>query len=216
MTEASRPRRRGSRKRTGAWKYEYTRNKRERDFPSGENPVICKLCGERLRTLAGHLQARHGINTAEYRRRFPGEPTISGDLRAMRREIWIDRYGRSTQEGIQLDEWTPTKIIAALRADAERKARPPTFNAWQRPAANRPNPATVIRAFGTWRNALREAGLSARGRGRKKGETRKVCLRGHPLTPDNLRFNSRGERQCRKCYRAAQARWYRRKKAEAQ
>jgi hypothetical protein len=50
----------------------------------------------------------------------------------------------------------------------------------------------------------------AKGRTSNGAKKRERCKRGHELVDGNLRFNSRGERQCKTCCNAAQLVSYRR------
>lgn len=41
-----------------------------------------------------------------------------------------------------------------------------------------------------------------------KGRPNPTCRKGHPLTPDNIRFHTNGRRQCLTCYRTSHNAWY--------
>jgi hypothetical protein len=95
--------------------------------------------------------------------------------------------------------------------DAKRLGRAPTHGEWKgrrrrtsrqavvgelRP---RPTPDYVARIFGSWSQALREAGLGE-WVGKKRAEVKR-CRNGHLLIPENIYFDRRGYRCCRECHR---------------
>ena len=41
------------------------------------NKVKCELCNNHFKGLAGHLKARHGISTLEYKNKYPNSLTLS-------------------------------------------------------------------------------------------------------------------------------------------
>ena len=60
--------------------------------------------------------------------------------------------------------WEDWMILDALRADARRRGRPPTWKEWlkRERAGGRPGTAAVRRHFGSWNAALKAADLSTR------------------------------------------------------
>lgn len=62
------------------------------------------------------------------------------------------------------DRWTEREIIDALCAwAAEHDGQPPTYRDWQRTGLGHPSHRTVVNRFGSWNNALAQAGLGRRG-----------------------------------------------------
>ena len=55
--------------------------------------------------------------------------------------------------------WTKAAILDALRRDAETRGRAPTSNEWKRSGRGHPSSHTVRLVFGTWKDALDQAGL---------------------------------------------------------
>ena len=70
--------------------------------------VVCLICGKEFETLGNHLKT-HGINSIQYKERFPGAKTIGDDLHQKRVEQFQS-------------EKNPMKnpIIAKRRGDAQR------------------------------------------------------------------------------------------------
>ena len=69
--------------------------------------------------------------------------------------------------------WTNDAIIDALRRDADRRGRPPFYAEWQHGASyEHPDTSTAVDRFGTWREALRAAGLPPRATDWDAGEAR--------------------------------------------
>jgi hypothetical protein len=185
-----------------------------RRVASNDGGVECLICGDRMRTLATHLPRRHGVSSAEYLRRYPGAALISEELRAIRRDLALDRgWARY---------WTRARIRAALKRDAKRRGRAPREREWRTrrgrpradgtkaPARSRPTAPIVLREYGSWEAALKDAGLTP-SNGRTALHTH--CKRGHPLTADNV-YERDGRRVCRICHLARQARYNARTRAK--
>jgi hypothetical protein len=113
--------------------------------------------------------------------------------------------------------WDAEAVVAALRADAELRGRPPTLAEWRRadPDRRRPTAGTACRAFGgSWNRAVRAAGFEPRPPhrppgGRGFGRPKKTrCIRGHSLADGdpNVAVRKNGLRHCRECARAGQKR----------
>lgn len=64
--------------------------------------------------------------------------------------------------------WDETTIAEAMQAHVRRHGKNPTSTDWDRQAPGRPSTAQVVRVFGLWNNAIRDAGLKP-GRGRRPG-----------------------------------------------
>lgn len=156
---------------------DYSRERRRRDPAirlSGEG-VVCAVrgCGVRRDLLARHLRADHGLSVAEYRLRYPGAPTISENLRAAKRDIWVDQNGPV--------KWTCQAMIGAVQAYACRLGRVPTTGDWDARPRRRgtvrsfPPTSKIITAFGTWDGAMAACGF-----------VRCSCGRGWLLTHENV------------------------------
>jgi hypothetical protein len=174
--------------------------------PELDDGVECAVCGEQMRNLGQHLRV-HGIDRAEYLRRFPGAALVNADVRAILRDRAIDRgyaaYWTDPERG-------RARIIAALRADATRRGRAPTQAEWSRGRGDgqggltgklhtRPASSTVKKVLGTWAVALDAAGLSANER--KRNRSQKRCKYGHPFDEANTYIEPGGGRKCRLCRR---------------
>lgn len=130
---------------------------------ASRDPIVCRVCRDEGKTaclflaLGKHLNAMHGVSVAEYRRRYPGAPVMSDEVKAHLRVVLEDRVadGRAPVERL----WSRGRIIRALREDAARRGRAPRQEEWSRAATNHPSYATVTQRFGTWTNGLRAAGL---------------------------------------------------------
>lgn len=98
-------------------------------------------------------------------------------------------------------------ILRALREFAEKHGRSPTHAEWE-VSRLRPNVITIRRRFGSWNEALRQAGLRVR---QPKRATSTHCANGHRWTKEStyLRPNGR-KQQCRVCSRESRARCERR------
>jgi hypothetical protein len=135
---------------------------RERN-PDRHDPVAheieCLICGWTGRFLGPHLR-RHDINSAEYRKRFPGAPTSSTEMLGINFDLWIDRNGPP--------RWTEARIISVLKRFAKRTGRVPAQSDFAYTASTRPAWMTVVNAFGTWNKALVAAGLQPRERWTKE------------------------------------------------
>lgn len=57
--------------------------------------------------------------------------------------------------------WTDEQILEALRADAERLGRTPTYGDWLRSSPDHPSAQVVAHRFGSWAKATRAAGVHA-------------------------------------------------------
>jgi hypothetical protein len=57
------------------------------------------------------------------------------------------------------DPWSRSEITHALRAWTTQHGQPPHIRHWARASTEHPNYTTVFRWFGTWRAALKAAGL---------------------------------------------------------
>jgi DNA invertase Pin-like site-specific DNA recombinase len=56
--------------------------------------------------------------------------------------------------------WEDEEIVLVLQGWAARHGRPPSMSDWARGASDRPAKTTVLNHFGSWSNALAEAGLA--------------------------------------------------------
>lgn len=173
---------------------------------------ICVTCGRRSERLCRGLCGTcyyHAVT----RTRTGAQSVNSEDFRATKRDLWIDRFGpvywQDPDRGRE-------RIIAAIRAFARRKGRPPTAREWQKPvqgrggrsrigprSARRPPTRIVQRVFGTWNAAIEAAGFTPRGLGQAGHMPRTHCRRGHEFTPENTRVRPGGNRECRACKNAA-------------
>lgn len=62
--------------------------------------------------------------------------------------------------------WSKEAMIAALRADAEARGRPPTAKEWKRAGPDHPSNACAYNVFGSWRKFMAAAGFKPRPIGR--------------------------------------------------
>jgi hypothetical protein len=91
----------------------------------------------------------------------PGEPASPPVTRAefdrvdWTRVAWYT--GRSRLRG---HAWDDSEIVASLHAWAEAHGRSPRSIDWRKGATNTPTSLTVLRHFGSWKQALRRAGLT--------------------------------------------------------
>lgn len=61
--------------------------------------------------------------------------------------------------------WSDQDLLECLRRCSQQLDKPmslPSFNDWRKQADDRPAPATVVFRFGSWNEALRQAGLPVR------------------------------------------------------
>jgi hypothetical protein len=61
--------------------------------------------------------------------------------------------------------WSDQDLLDCLRRCSKQLGKPvslPAFNEWRKQADDRPAPATVVFRFGSWNEALRQAGLPVR------------------------------------------------------
>jgi Homing endonuclease associated repeat/ROS/MUCR transcriptional regulator protein len=165
-----------------------------------EAPVACRICGAERHLLTKHLRAQHGLEPAEYHRKYPAAPVASDWV------AWgISHVHRVDGQGRLY--WTRDRIIRAMQNDAVRRGRPPISSEWKHAARARPGHGTVKKAFGSWGRALEAAGLPT---GTRHKERHKLCNRGHPLRGANLRVYRDGRHRCVTC-----AREYERKRGPA-
>ena len=61
--------------------------------------------------------------------------------------------------------WTKDEMLQALQAWASTKGRVPRMLDWQVSSPENPNTTAVIREFGSWNHAIKEAGLEVNTRG---------------------------------------------------
>lgn len=184
------------------------RSYRRYSRPLGEDPIICRLCGRRLRIFGSHLRWAHGIEVGEYRRRFPDAPTVADSEREVRQDLFADQRDRPGEAVY----WTEQRIITAIRRwAAQRGGKPPTKAQWWRVESvprwahipERPSVSTVVSRFGTWSAAIAAAGFEPRTRGRQPGAIKRRCKRGHPLhgPKADVYIRPDGYRECRICLR---------------
>jgi hypothetical protein len=88
--------------------------------------------------------------------------------------------------------WTGDRIVAAIRAWAERTGQPPKATEWRQPPSypmntrdgpppsSRPSTRRVIRVFGSWSEAIEAAGFTPRGPGRPRMGQPSGSTRGRP------------------------------------
>jgi len=55
--------------------------------------------------------------------------------------------------------WTDEQILEALRSDAERLGRTPTYGDWRRSSPDHPSAQVVAHRFGSWAKAISAAGV---------------------------------------------------------
>ena len=74
--------------------------------------------------------------------------------------------------------WSDKEILEALRADAERRGRPPTVAEWERASSGRPTSWTVKKRFDSWASACEKAGLTGPFEGRSRWSRDRIidCL----------------------------------------
>lgn len=98
--------------------------------------------------------------------------------------------------------YSDAELIGRIRRFADRLGRTPKAPEMTRAHGMEPSITAYQARFGSWRGALRAAGLALSPLGRIP---RDVCGAGHPLTADNLILHprtGRRERRCRTCIRA--------------
>lgn len=171
--------------------------------------VTCVICGAVRRTLRGHTKPLHDMTTSQYEQVY-GEDPIGANLRAYMREHHIDAFGGKY--------WTQERIIAAIRAFAKQRNRPPIAREWQRAGniktsahqvrRSYPSTLTVFSTFGSWNAAIEAAGLTPRGVGGAGHRPRLRCKRGHD---DWLNYS--GRRRCRRCLSEYRKIWRQGRKA---
>jgi hypothetical protein len=69
--------------------------------------------------------------------------------------------GRCPHCGRSTPTWTASRILEALRAEASKRGRSPFMSDWIKATVEHPAAETVRDVFGTWKNALEQAGLDA-------------------------------------------------------
>ncbi len=75
-----------------------------------------------------------------------------------------ERYAPESRHGHLHRTWEDTEILAALQAWAEEHGRSPKITEWYGSDPDRPTSHTARRRFGSWRNALKRAGLKPAAR----------------------------------------------------
>jgi hypothetical protein len=176
--------------------------------PLHDDAIECLLCrdeGEKRRlfnSVGIHLK-KHGITVRDYRLRYPEAPTSSENVKGHSLDSLLDQGPLSGKHF-----WTPDSIIRALRNDAKRRARAPTFTEWKQPSKGLPSMQVLQDHFGSFNGALQAAGLTTRRRGKQLGARMSHCRRGHEFTPENTVLRVDGGRQCRTCLNASRRRSY--------
>jgi len=145
------------------------------------------------RELREYMRARMD-EIVRARTDYPRLERVEGQLA----EYWSHRVPRNVPRG---------EIVRALRRFMAEHGRSPSYDEW-RNVDHVPAPDTIRRQFGSWNEALRQAGLRVR---QPKRATSTHCANGHRWTKEStyLRPNGR-KQQCRVCSRESRARCERR------
>lgn len=85
-----------------------------------------------------------------------------------------------------MKRWTRNTALIAFLHEARRIGRCPRDCDLRAPDRICPSLRTYRRLFGSLGAAQLAAGFKLNGRGRQSGWRKKVCIRGHPRTPNNL------------------------------
>jgi hypothetical protein len=135
-----------------------------------------------------------GLTLREYRRMFPGVPTVSPTLSAYVRDQRIDQLGRDPR-------WcTRETIIAEFKRETALRGRQPAAGEWLR-RKSAPDVSFIQRLFGSWNALVEAAGGTPRGVGGQGRKRRNRCDRGHQIVERG------GYRFCLICARDRQRRW---------
>ncbi len=127
-----------------------------------ENQCFCEICGAGVGILTTHLRRVHDLNPGEYRRDYPEAELVAEQLRARQMEpskcvshwepLWTTEYA--------LDRLAEFRRLGWALNYYEIVRREPTLA------------GVMLRAFGSWDNALRRLGLDpVTIRRQKPGET---------------------------------------------
>jgi DNA invertase Pin-like site-specific DNA recombinase len=93
--------------------------------------------------------------------RAPSECAPAGQNEAeLDRISWTRVACETGKQRLRFHAWDDAEIIAALQAWAAAHGHSPTWSDWGIAEADHPNGRTVKRHFGSWSEALREAGLA--------------------------------------------------------
>ena len=179
---------------------------------AAEGRVACRICGVERHLLYRHLASAHGIDSREYRRRFPYAERVSENYRVISRDRKLDEQGAPYWTAARIVRWLQRETAATGRvpSSTECRARAIEQLAFSRRGRRAPSLATIVAAFGSFNGALAAAGLPT---GTRYGSgKRKLCKRGHPLTGKNVLLHPDGRRSCRTCYRLYHREYKRRKK----
>lgn len=122
------------------------------------------LCGKALFdegtcVWCGHGNAQTTFETADLRRmrRIVGAPTATRPAQMDARVVPISKARRHA--------WSQDSVILAIRAFHRDTGRPPTTADWRFKGAGHPTSVTVHRLFGSWANAIEQAGFARPTRG---------------------------------------------------
>ena len=127
-----------------------------------EDKCFCEICGAGAGILTTHLRRVHDLNPGEYRRDYPAAELVAEQLRARQMEpsrcvphwepVWTPEYA--------LDRLAEFRRLGWALNYCEVVRREPTLA------------GVLLRAFGSWDNALRRLGLDPVFiRRQKPGET---------------------------------------------
>jgi hypothetical protein len=142
--------------------------------------MICQACAQRLAVRRAEWTATEFKDALIEWGRLEGTPPSESDWQSGRaaRGRWKREYPTwpaahvarrlfgSWNAAVQAagfdakpTSFSEQEIIAALRADAKRRGRPPYVKEWSRRPPHLPGHGAVIAHFGSWTNGLRAAGL---------------------------------------------------------
>jgi hypothetical protein len=92
-------------------------NKRRERFSTGDNPVICEVCGRDFLSITwAHLRT-HGLTLADYEARFPGSPVRNPRLVASLSKGAEKNARYKSYPGIEPDDRLKEFLVGALLGD---------------------------------------------------------------------------------------------------
>jgi uncharacterized C2H2 Zn-finger protein len=110
------------------------------------------------------------LSLKDYKRMFPGVPTVSETLRLYHQDQRIDQLGGDLK-------WTRKAVLALFRRETRSRGRQP--RKWEWNQGNRPGSKTIRTLFGSWNAMVAEAGGTPVLRGGGPFQITKHCPRGH-------------------------------------